>query len=560
VTIPETQHAIQLVGPDKLEHNRTKPVIKPSGYQILVRVEATGLCFSDLKLLKQFTSHPRKGRVISGIDPSILEGYPSYVPGDKPAVPGHESVVRIIAIGDKVKNHRVGERCLVQTDYRSLITEAKSNAAFGYNMEGGLQEYVIIDERIARDALTGERFLIPVTEERSRSAICLVEPWACVEDSYLNEERSRIKPGGKLLVTADSGRTLKGLKESFHGDGGPSKVTAIVNDVQLEEIVSLNIPLTRTNDIDATEDYTFDDVVYFGSDKKTIERLNSKLAPGCIINIVTGGKSVNGNPRIGIGRIHYGMTRWVGTVTDNASDGYSMIPESCELRKGDTCHVIGAGGPMGQMHVIRNICSGIDGISITASDLDEVRLKSLALKAQPLADENGVKLDIVSPNQVKPEIKFSYTALMVPVPKLLESSIRGSSEDSLINIFAGIPAYTIHEIDINSVIDKRCFMLGTSGSVLRDMKVVLAKIEGGALDTNCSVDAVSGMAGAIDGIRAVENRTLHGKIIVYPQLHDVPLIPLSEMNHKFPSVARELKNGQWTKSAEMELLKVNNAG
>ena len=64
------------------------------------------------------------------------------------------------------------------------------------------------------------------------------------------------------------------------------------------------------------------------------------------------------------------------------------------------------------------------------------------------------------------------------------------------------------------------------------------------------------MAGAIDGIASVENRTLAGKIIVYPMLHDVPLIPLSELHKHYPTVAAKLTNGQWNKAAEQELLRV----
>ena len=48
------------------------------------------------------------------------------------------------------------------------------------------------------------------------------------------------------------------------------------------------------------------------------------------------------------------------------------------------------------------------------------------------------------------------------------------------------------------------------------------------------------MAGAIDGIAAVENRTLAGKIIVYPMLHDLGLIPLSRLDETLPAVAAKL--------------------
>ena len=136
-TIPESQYAIQLVGPGQLTLNDNKPVFKPGPYQILARTECVGLCFSDLKLLKQFSEHARKSEVIEGLSRDILGEIPSYVPGDKPTVPGHEVTCRIIAVGEKVTQHKVGERCLVQTDYRDLPT-ASSNAAFGYNFEGGV--------------------------------------------------------------------------------------------------------------------------------------------------------------------------------------------------------------------------------------------------------------------------------------------------------------------------------------------------------------------------------------------------------------------------------------
>ena len=91
--LPETQHAVQLVGPGELRLNTSKPVPTPGPHEILVKVEVVGLCFSDLKLLKQFSDHPRKRAIRSGIDPAILDDIPSYVPDAEPTVPGHEEFV-----------------------------------------------------------------------------------------------------------------------------------------------------------------------------------------------------------------------------------------------------------------------------------------------------------------------------------------------------------------------------------------------------------------------------------------------------------------------------------
>ena len=73
--IPEVASAVQLTGPDALTLNRTKPVPQVGPDQILGKVEAVGLCFSDLKLLKQFDQHARKAEILSGISPEVLAEY-----------------------------------------------------------------------------------------------------------------------------------------------------------------------------------------------------------------------------------------------------------------------------------------------------------------------------------------------------------------------------------------------------------------------------------------------------------------------------------------------------
>lgn len=535
-TLPEKQHAVQLVGPGQLKLNPAKAVTKPGAHEILIKVEACGLCFSDLKLLKQFNAHARKSEVIGGLSPEVLKGIQSYVPGDKPVVPGHEVVCRIVAVGDKVKHHKVGERCLVQTDYRDLPT-ASSNAAFGYNFEGGLQEYCIVDERVAIDS-KGERFLIPVGEEKSASAVALVEPWACVEDSYVNKERQTIKAGGKLLVVVESGHKAEGIEA----------ITAKNKPASIQQV--------DTSKLGELPNEGFDDIVYFGASKQSIEVLNDKLAPRGLINIVLGGKRIGSKVNTGVGRVHYGMTRWIGTTGNNPADSYKIIPATTEIRPNDKIIVIGAGGPMGQMHIIRNIGSGIPGISQVGTDMDDARLNGLGAKANPLAQANKTPLKLVNTTKEKVSEKFSYWALMAPVAALVDSSIADSLPGAIINIFAGIPAPTKHELDLDTYIANKLYMFGTSGSVIEDMKIVLRKVESGQLDTNTSLDAISGMKGATDGIKAIEDRTLAGKIIVYPMLHDVPLIPLSDLHKSYPSVAAKLHNGQWNRDAERELLKV----
>lgn len=556
VTIPEQQIAVQLIGEDCLTLNPDKAVPRPGPRQILVRIEAVGLCFSDLKLLKQFNSHPRKSEIVSGISPDALAEIPSYVPGDKPTVPGHEAVCRIVAVGEDVRHHQLGERCLVQTDYRKLLT-AGSNAAFGYNFEGALQEYVLLDERVIVEPETGERYMIPVPEESSASAIALVEPWACVEDSYVNVERRTLKAGGRILVVAETGREIRGIAESFAAEGPPAELVAICTDSsQQEDLIRLGIGCVTFACSKTADNEIFDDIIYFGAQPAVIESLNDKLAARGVINIVLGGATIGEPVSIGIGRVHYGMTRWIGTTTDDAAKAYEMIPATGEIRPGDSILVIGAGGPMGQMHVIRNVCSEAKGISVVAADMDDARLEALSLRVRSLPSPGEAPYRTINTQKHPLEEEFDYIALMVPSGALAAQSIRNAKPGCIMNVFAGIPAATRQEFDLDTLIARRCFLFGTSGSNIEDMKIVLRKIAAGHLYADCLVDAVAGMAGAIEGIGAVENRLLAGKVIVYPELHSQGFLPLSRMRDTFPTVADKMENGQWTRAAEQELLRV----
>lgn len=210
---------------------------------------------------------------------------------------------------------------------------------------------------------------------------------------------------------------------------------------------------------------------------------------------------------------------------------------------------------MGQMHTLRAVCSGRKGIEVIGTDIDDGRLEALRKKAEPFARRNGISLNLVNTNRQKLEGEFSYFALMAPVGQLVAEAIARGGEGALINVFAGIPAPIRHELDLDAYIQRGHFMFGTSGSRIEDMRAVLDKVTAGTLDTNASVDAVCGMAGAIDGIHAVENRTLAGKIIVYPALTEMGLIPLSELGKEFPAVAAKLEHGMWTGAAERKFLK-----
>jgi L-sorbose 1-phosphate reductase len=548
--LPKTQQAIQLVGTDKLVLNKTKGVFCPGNHQILCRIEAVGLCFSDLKLLKQFSGHARKSNIVSGIEQNILKQMPGYVPGDAPTVPGHETVVRIEAVGPDVKDIKVGQRYLVQTDYRWLAT-ANSNAAFGYNFEGALQEYVLMDKRIITSP-QGDSMLIPVSEKLSSSAVALIEPWACVEDAYACKERKSLKSDGQTLIVVDR-EVKKGILADFFTEYGmPGKILWIS---RFHPPTDFKDKIQKVDSIADIKYDSCDDIIYFGSDVQIVEKLFTKIAPHGLLNIVLCSGTLDREVNTLIGRVHYGGIRIIGTTGENPSESMGFIPQTGEIRSGDKINIVGAAGPMGLMHVVRNICQGIEDVVVYAGDVDDKRLEALTMIAEPLAIMNNVEYKPYNSTKQKIKETFDYTVLMAPVPALVAEATLAAANKGIINIFAGIPASVYADINLNEYIKKHLYYIGTSGSTIDDMKVVLNKVESGKLDTNVSVAAVSGLDGAIDGIRAVENRSVAGKIIVYPVCKGLGLTTLKELGEGVPDIADKLSYCLWTKQAEQGLLK-----
>ncbi|MGD1016053.1 MAG: alcohol dehydrogenase catalytic domain-containing protein [Roseiarcus sp.] len=525
---PRTERAVQLVGPDELEFNSAKPVADPGPHQLLARVEAVGLCFSDLKLLKQFSLHSRKSEVLTGLDPQALAEMPNYVPGNNPTVPGHEAVIRVVKVGAGVDRYKTGERFIVETDYRWLPTD-KSNAAFGYNFEGGLQEYVLLDERVITSP-DGESMLIPAPEDLSASALALVEPWACVENAYTEVQRRTLKPGGRLLVVGDAPVDRAVVDKC---PGRPGSVVFATGDA-----------------VTAQPDARFDDIVYCGADAVTAERLFAKLAAGGLLAIVQGGRKFGRQVETQVGRVHYGGIRVVGTAGGDPAAAYAAIPASPEIRPGDNINIVGAAGPMGTMHVIRDLCQGAKGVTVYAGDLNDERLAGLETLASPLAKKNGVTLRAYNPSKASPGVAFDYVVLMAPVAALVAQAVAAAAAKAIINVFAGIPADKTAAVDLDAYVDKQLYFVGTSGSELKDMQQVLAKVVARELDTNFSVAAVSGLEGAIDGIRAVEHNLLPGKILVYPSCHGLELTALGDLGGD-----SALGPGRWNLEAERALLK-----
>lgn len=165
-----------------------------------MRIDAIGLCFSDVKLIRAGEAHPR---VIS----KDLK--------KDPVIPGHEAVMTVVKVGDKVADKfDVGQRFIIQAD----VYVNGRGFAYGYAINGGMEQYSVIDQRI----LNGDEgcYLLPISDDMPSAVAALLEPWTCVQASYMIENRTAPLPNGRVFIAAGDQSDLRRRRGAEEGGSG----------------------------------------------------------------------------------------------------------------------------------------------------------------------------------------------------------------------------------------------------------------------------------------------------------------------------------------------------
>jgi hypothetical protein len=104
---------------------------------------------------------------------------------------------------------------------------------------------------------------------------------------------------------------------------------------------------------------------------------------------------------------------------------------------------------------------------------------------------------------------------------------------------------------------KNTRVIGHSASLMSDFQLVLEKTNAGELSPNHSVAAIGSLSAARDGLKAVRDATLAGKVVIYPHIKEMPLTPLADLKDRLPTVyARLNERGEWNNEAEVEFLRL----
>ncbi len=523
------------------------PTPRPGRDELLVRHDAVGLCFSDIKVIQAGEAHPRIYRSMR----------------QQPVVLGHEVSMTAAGVGENLRDqYRVGDRFIVQAD----IFVNGVGYAYGYEIQGGLSQFSVIDKRV----LAGDHgnYLLPVQPDTGYAESALTEPWACVIAAYQLSYRTGVRPGGTTwVIGADPGEARR---YTYHAPFSPGRLmltnvpagTANRLKVQAAEA---GAEIIEEADLACPPVEPVDDIILLGADAEIVERVSPRLAPFGALAVVAR-RPFERKVKVDVGRIHYDRLVYLGTQESDIAQAYRKMPVRSALRPGGRAWFVGAGGPIGRMHLQRAIQHENGPRIMVCSDVSAARLADLDASFRAEAEAKGLDLICVNPlDQEGFEVTmapfrksgFDDIVVLAPVAAAVGEAATYLAPAGVMNVFAGLARGTQVPLDLSDAYLKDARVIGHSASSIDDLRLMLRQTERGDLSPNRSVAAVGSLSAARDGLIAVHEAAYPGKVVIYPQIADLPLTPLPQLRDRLPSVYAKLKDGrEWTLAAENELLRL----
>ncbi len=567
IRIPDTMLAWPLYGAglENLGRNgrpETWATPHPAPDQVLVRSDAVGLCYSDVKILRQGGSHPRLyGRNLA----------------KRPIVQGHEVALTVVEVGEAWRDTFVpGQRFALQAD----IYYRGRNLAYGYVFHGGLAQYNLLGPA----ALDGDEgcYAIPVPRDMGYAEVALTEPWACVVAAFVPRRRLHIQKDGATWIVGRPGLDHAYTLGAAFDHGLPQRVVA--TDVPASLLAEIAWPEVIRRDGVPPQEYAalaqelasggFDDIIVLDPTPEVLDRLPAVIASGGLVNLV--GERPLGRPvAVDVGRVHYDAVVYVGTRGPDLSAAYGSsaaaggaLRNRTEVTPGGVAWIVGGGGPMGRMHLQRLLEMPQGPRRIMVSETNLLRNPELVADFGPLAERRGIELTVVNPKLMPPEEHeaaltaahagrgFDDVVVVVANVAAVEIAARHLAPHGLLVVFGGLARGTVAQLDVSNVYLGGMQMTGSAGSTIHDQAAVLERVAAGHLSTASAVAAIGGLDAARDGMQGLMDGRFPGKMVIYPQAAAFPLTALADLKEVAPAVYDLLDSqGQWTRAAEAEFLR-----
>jgi D-arabinitol dehydrogenase (NADP+) len=248
--------AAQILSPHKTRvTDLEEPTLKPD--DVLIEIKRAGICGTDLH---------------------IWDG--SYALATYPVVPGHEFAGVVAAVGDNVKNFKVGDRVTADPNLpcnacefckRGQFNQCLTLGAIGVTRDGGFARYVAAPESAVYSI-----------SDMSFAKAALIEPLACVAWGL---KQVQVQPGDNVLIFG-AGPMGSLMMQAVKSAGAASVVMVDKEDWRLE--LAKKLGATQVINANELSPKTFKDFAPHGFHivadatgvPKVIEQTFSYVRPG----------------------------------------------------------------------------------------------------------------------------------------------------------------------------------------------------------------------------------------------------------------------------------------
>ena len=359
--IPETMTAMLLTGhggPDKLELHHDVPVPQPGPGEVLVEVSACGMNNTDIKV--------REGSYGAEDDPNAVATWRARAGEEStlqfPRIQGADTVGHIVAVGEGVRESRIGERIMV--DFCIYNRPEGDDSLrdidyYGHGRDGGFAEYMVVEDGNAIKVESG------MDDAELATFSCAYQTGEHMI------ERARLAAGETVLITGAAGGVGSGIIQLARARGAiPYAITSKGKEDVLKDLgAEATIPRQDFQGKGGTDEKAFIDRVEQAMDGREVD----------VVADLVGGDMFNGLLR---------LLRPEGRYTTAGTIGGAVVP--LDTRTLYLKHLQLHGSSQGRRQDFRRVVRYIE----------EGKIKSILHKTWKLSELHKAQADFVSKNYV----------------------------------------------------------------------------------------------------------------------------------------------------------------
>lgn len=539
--LPETQLTWIFYGQGMASFGRharpeSRPVVMPGPGEVLAKVEAVSLCASDVKMI------------------DMGNDYPLFKDRDfthHPAILGHELSLSVVACGsDMVEMWPEGQRFGVQPD----VYLNGERFCIGVNVTGGMAEYLLLGKEVFTSDQGCCAFAIEANI--SDAALAQTEPLACVEAAFVRHSRKEMKKDGRLLIWL-----APGVEKTFTLDVpfNTEDITCVGQSDDFNRCTS-GLPVHNRQYHPVLPQELFDDILILGNpDTETLTHLTECMAVNGLLCWLPERRPEPHVPA-DIAKVHYHNVSLMGSPLRRLSAALSQRDYRYDYQPGGTLVLSGGAGTMGRIHLQRALKSPHPPATVVVTGNTRKRLDRMQQDfAQLLA---GQEISVhylavqesdnfaVQMRELVGEQGASDIIICAPGIDPLSSVIDLLANDGTLVLFSGTRYGQFGPLPLGQVAWHGATITASSGSSAADQRRVLDKVSRGEALPDFNVAAIGGLLATREGLEAVKTGKFPGKVVIYPGLHDLPLLALTELARWDQELSDHVAHHGWSREAE----------